>query len=192
MYTLGFPSFHFLKREIAYTHGEAVILTQKSVVCGSIVGGCFVNGVQAPAQASAAQRLFVLVLRGLGCMDLLALIAVLLPHEWMARLHALAGLGELPRLPLVGYLSRSSSLLYALHGAMIVFLSFDIARYGRLITFLALAALVHGALMLAIDVAESMPLWWIVVEGPGFAATGAIVLLLQGRAFRSTTEKTEG
>jgi hypothetical protein len=128
---------------------------------------------------SEADRVLALVLRVLGGVDLLALLAVVMPQAWMARGHAWAGLGALPAAPIVGYLSRSASFLYALHGATVLFVSFDLARYGRLITFLAAAALVHGAVMLGIDLAEGMPLWWTAVEGPGFAATGGVVLFLQ-------------
>ena len=31
----------------------------------------------------------------------------------------------------------------------------------------------------AIDLAEGMPRWWTLFEGPAFAATGAVVLALQ-------------
>jgi hypothetical protein len=82
----------------------------------------------------------------------------------------------------VGYLLRSASALYALHGAMILFVAFDVRRYWRLITFLALAALVHGAVMAGIDAAVGMPRPWALAEGPCFAATGAVVLLFQARA----------
>jgi hypothetical protein len=117
-------------------------------------------------------------LRILGCVDLVALAAVAMPHGWMARGHAWAGLGELPAAPIVGYLARSISFLYALHGATVLFISFDVDRYRPLITFLAVIALAHGAVMLGIDLAEGMPLWWTAVEGPGFSATGGVVLSL--------------
>lgn len=123
----------------------------------------------------------VLILRILGGVDLLALLAVFLPLGWMARTHAWLGMGELPPAPIVGYLTRSASALYALHGAIILFLSFDPRRYARLITFLAVAALFHGAVMLGIDLAAEMPVFWTLLEGPAFAATGAIVLLIQWR-----------
>lgn len=126
-------------------------------------------------------RALVLALRCLGCLDLLALAAVVMPRRWMELGHAWAGLGTLPDAPIVGYLTRSASALYGLHGAMIVFVSFDVNRYGPLICFLAAAALVHGAVMMGIDLAEGMPAWWLAVEGPGFAATGALVLFLQRR-----------
>jgi hypothetical protein len=61
---------------------------------------------------------------------------------------------------------------------MIVFMSFDVVRYRPLIAFLATAALVHGGVMLGIDLAEGMPAWWTALEGPAFAATGAVALTL--------------
>jgi hypothetical protein len=131
---------------------------------------------------SKGQRALALTLRCLGAVDLLALAAVVLPRPWMAAGHAVLGLGALPAEPIVGYLARSASALYGLHGAMILFLSFDVVRYARLITFLAVAALLHGAVMFGIDVAEGMPAWWTAVEGLSFATTGAVVLLLQARA----------
>jgi hypothetical protein len=64
-----------------------------------------------------------------------------------------------------------------LHGVIILFISFDPRRYLPLIRFMGWAAVLHGVGMFAIDYAEGMPLWWRVFEGPGFSATGAIVLL---------------
>ncbi len=127
----------------------------------------------------AAGSALAVVLRVLGCVDLLALAAAAMPQAWMAKGHAWAGLGPWPDAPIVGYLGRSASLLYALHGATVVFISFDLDRYRPLITFLAVIALLHGAAMLGIDLAERMPPWWTAVEGPAFSATGAVVLSLQ-------------
>jgi hypothetical protein len=127
----------------------------------------------------AGEWVLVVVLRALGLLDLCALGAVVLPARWMAAGHAGAGLGPLPPRPLVGYLARSASALYALHGALVLFLSFDVRRYGPVITFLAAAALFHGAVMLGIDLAEGMPFWWTALEGAAFAAGGVVVLLAQ-------------
>lgn len=126
-------------------------------------------------------RNLALVLRAFGCLDLAALIAVIMPQEWLDMGHRWAGLGSIPHEPIVGYLARSASALYALHGAMIVFISFDVARYERLIRFLALAALVHGAVMFGIDAAEQMPRIWRYGEGPAYVATGALILWLQSQ-----------
>jgi hypothetical protein len=124
-------------------------------------------------------RALVFLLRLLACIDLLALAALALPHALLAKAHAWAGLGTLPEIPVVGYLARSASLLYALHGAVVLFISFDLVRYWRFITFLAAVACVHGALLLGIDLAEGMPLWWTILEGPAIVVAGIVVLGLQ-------------
>jgi hypothetical protein len=124
------------------------------------------------------QRGLVWGLRALGVLDLLALTVVVMPWAWLAAAHAAAGLGEMPQAPVVGYLARSASVLYALHGAAVLFLSSDVVRYRPLIRFWALAALAHGAIMFGIDRTEGMPRLWTLLEGPCFAATGALVLLL--------------
>src|SRR5260370_29121742 len=127
-------------------------------------------------------RNLALFLRAVGCLDYLALLAVVMPQHWIEVAHSWSGLGAIPREPIVGYLARSASALYALHGAMIVFISFDVARYERLIRFLAAAALVHGAIILGIDFFERLPVLWRYGEGPAFAATGvAGVVLAAGR-----------
>jgi hypothetical protein len=126
-------------------------------------------------------RRVAVALRVLGTIDLLALVAALAPRPWIVLAHEWCGLGPLPDGPVVGYLYRSASVMYALHGATILFVAGDVARYWRLIRFLAVLAVVHGALLFGIDAAEQMPGWWRWVEGPGFAATGAVVLWLQRR-----------
>jgi hypothetical protein len=129
-----------------------------------------------------SRRPLVVVLCCLGTLDFLAIFVVFLPQSWMAAAHAALGMGDLPDAPIVGYLTRSASALYALHGAMILFVSFDVRRYERLITFLAIAALIHGAVMVGIDLAVGMPWFWTLFEGPGFAMTGIIVLIAKRHA----------
>ena len=121
-------------------------------------------------------------LRALGLLDLAALFAVFMPDAWIAESHRLAGLGSFPADTIAGYLARSASAMYALHGALLIFVSCDVPRYWRLIQFLAFASIVHGAITVGIDVREDMPLWWTLAEGPSFALTGLVILLAQWRA----------
>lgn len=123
-------------------------------------------------------RGLVWLLRILGAIDLLAVLAVFAPLEWMTKIHAWLGMGELPQQPILHYLTRSASALYALHGAMILFVSTDVRRYAPLIKFLALAALIHGVVLCLIDTLAGMPVFWIVLEGPVVIAMGVVVLLL--------------
>ncbi len=144
--------------------------------------------VHAPPDANisdrdARRREFLLVwgLRLMGVVDMLALIAVVMPIEWMSRINDLCGLGPLPESKIVGYLARTTSALYALHGALILFISCDVARYRPLISFLGLIAVIHGVILLGIDLAVGMPFFWTLLEAPSFVFIGLVVLWIQGR-----------
>jgi hypothetical protein len=119
-------------------------------------------------------------LRLLGTIDCLALVVAFLPRSWIAGSHVALGLGDFPAEPVTGYLARSASLLYGLHGLVVLYVSQDVRRYARLIRFLAYVALVHGALLIWIDNVEGMPAWWTWSEGPLLAASGAFTLLILG------------
>lgn len=121
------------------------------------------------------------LLRVLGTIDLLAIVIVFLPANGIVAAHRLTGLETLPEAPLVGYLIRTSSALYALHGALILFMSADVARYRPVIRLLGWLAIVHGALNLYIGTVVGMPVWWRCAEGPTFAAAGFAILFLLGR-----------
>ena len=133
-----------------------------------------------------SDRALIRGLRLLGGIDLLALIAVVLPWAWMSRINDLCGLGPLPDSRIVGYLARTTSALYALHGALVLFISCDVPRYRPLITFLALAAIIHAAVLLGIDLSVGMPFFWTLLEAPSFTATGLAILWL---ARRTVSEK---
>ncbi len=95
-------------------------------------------------------------------------------------IHQRVGLGELPRTPIVDYLTRSISALYALHGALLVFLASDVRRYLPVVRFLAIVGAVFGAMMLAIDYTAEMPLPWTVGEGPYVVLLSIVILWLTG------------
>jgi hypothetical protein len=119
-------------------------------------------------------------LRFLGALDMLALGAVVMPFSWMNGIAIAVGLDPLPSHAIVGYLARSASVMYALHGITVFFISFDVVRYWQLIRLLATVAVLHGVVMFGIDSFQRLPVWWQLMEGPLFAATGVFVLCLQG------------
>ena len=127
------------------------------------------------------ERIFVWLLRLGGVVMLTALGAVVMPFGWMNSIHRQVGLGELPNVPIVGYLTRSISAFYALHGALLVFLASDVRRYLPVVRFLAVAGAVFGAMMLAIDCVVEMPLSWTVAEGPYVIVLSAVVLWFSGK-----------
>jgi hypothetical protein len=121
------------------------------------------------------------VLRWEGTITLLALVAVVMPYSWMDATHQWLGLGRLPDQPIVGYLTRSISALYALLGGLLWALSFDLQRHRPTICFLGVAIMIIGAMLIGIDWVEGLPLWWRVWEGPGVMVMGAATAWL---AFR--------
>lgn len=87
-------------------------------------------------------------------------------------------MGPFPEETIAFYLARSSSLMYAVHGVLLIFVSFDVERYLPLIRLLAGLALVHGVILMIIDYRTGMPWWWTCGEGFLLISWGILVLLL--------------
>jgi hypothetical protein len=129
----------------------------------------------------APERILTWLLRVSGAVMLTAVVAVFMPQAWMNEIHRLLGLGELPDVPIVGYLARSASALYALHGALLIVVSMDVRRYLGIVRFLGGANLVMGVLFFGIDRAVGMPWSWTALEGPPVFGFGVLLLALAGR-----------
>jgi hypothetical protein len=130
----------------------------------------------------------VVLLRLSGGLLLLALLAIFLPTEWMAATHRWLGLGEFPGSPLVEYLTRSASALYAVHGGLLLVLACDVRRFAPVIVYVAGAGVVFGVLMVGIDLTAPMPLYWTVGEGPVALGLGLVILWLARSVQRASPE----
>ena len=128
-----------------------------------------------------AERLLVLLLRAAAIILLLATAAIFLPHSWMQRGHEYLGLGELPELPLAGYLTRSISALYATLGAFTWVMANDVHRYRPMVSLWAWFHVVFGVVMLGVDWHSGMPWYWTAIEGPGLFGIGVLTLGLLAR-----------
>jgi len=107
-----------------------------------------------------------------------------MPYAWMNTIHQWLGMGQLPSEPIVGYLARSTSAFYALLGALLWVVSFDLVRHRLILRFLGVAIIVFGVMLLAVDFIEGMPLWWSLWEGPINMAFGTIILISSNRIAR--------
>jgi hypothetical protein len=135
-----------------------------------------------------SERILVWLLRVGGAVMLTSLGAVVMPFDWMNSIHQQLGMGELPRAPIVGYLARSISALYALHGALLIFLAHDVRRYRLVVRFLAVAGVVFGALVLGIDYSVGLPAGWTAQEGPCVIVLGVVFFWLTAqKRFPSST-----
>ena len=111
-----------------------------------------------------------------------AVIAIAMPHAWMDSAHRWAGLGEMPEAPVVGYLARTLSAFYVMHGALSFGISLDVKRYWPLLRLWAVSFVVIGAVILGIDIGLQMPTLWTASEGPFMVVFGSAILALMRKA----------
>lgn len=106
------------------------------------------------------------VLRLVGLSGMLAAGAVVMPFSWMMEIHAYLGLGVMPGEPIVEYLARSLSALYAILGFILWHVSFRLDGYLGLVRLLGIVFVVFGLVISWIDVKAGLPLAWTLMEGP--------------------------
>ncbi len=122
-----------------------------------------------------------ILLQVVGVIVLTAVLAIVMPTPWMDSIHRWLGLGELPRAPIVEYLTRSLSLMYALFGALMLYMARDVRRYAPLLVFFAAVSVAAGVVLLGIDIYAGLPLDWILSEGPGAVVLSLVILVLARR-----------
>ena len=127
------------------------------------------------------EKLLAVLLKFAGVLLMTAVVPAVMPFSWMQEIHRLLGMGELPEGPIVGYLTRSLSAMYAMHGAVLFFVSTNIDRYLPVIRFLAVAGVAFGLSMLVLDARMGMPPMWIAGEGPFIVVLCGVVLWLARR-----------
>lgn len=127
------------------------------------------------------EKLLVGLLRVVGTVEAVSLLAVVMPRAWMAQVHASIGLGDMPPGPLVEYLARTVSFIYGGHGVLLWILAGDARRYRPIIAFTGAAYLVTAAMFLAINVTTGMPTYWTVIEPAACLVVGGMILLLNAR-----------
>jgi hypothetical protein len=130
--------------------------------------------------SNLSEKLLVVTLRASAILLISAVIPAVMPFVWMEGVHRQLGMGDLPSEPIVGYLTRSLSAMYAMHGGLVLFVSLDVRRYLPLVKCLALLALLFGMGMIVLDVWVGMPLFWVLGEGP-FIILLAVLLLWLAR-----------
>lgn len=131
----------------------------------------------------APKTLLVILLRIGGCAMVLAFPMALLPTTTMASVNEAIGLGVYPSpaAPLLEYLTRSISLLYGFHGALLLVVATDVVRFAPIVRYLGVMNVLFGLGVLAIDLAAGMPAFWTWNEGPPVLATGLAILYLGSR-----------
>ena len=116
---------------------------------------------------SRAEQWLVILLRIVGWICLLALVAFFMPRLWMEKAHEWLGLGSFPAAPIAEYLARTTSALCAFYGGLLLVLASDVQRYARIITFQAIAIMALSACGVFLSRRAGMPLWWVIGDAVG-------------------------
>jgi hypothetical protein len=134
------------------------------------------------AQARTADRWLVLLLRTIGGLCLLALVALWMPRSWIDVGHRWLGWGAFPAAPVAEYLARSVSALSAFYGGLLIALSFDVKRYIPLIRYQAVAIMLLSACGVVVGGWAGVPRWFVGGDALACWAYGIPMLVLAWRA----------
>src|ERR1041385_3888220 len=109
------------------------------------------------------EQMLVWFLRVSAAMFFSAILAVPMPTTWMKMVAGWYDL-EFSDQPLIQYLARSASALYASSGATYWFMSYDVRRYLPFLRFAVYMMAVLDAILIVIDLMVSMPVLWTIGE----------------------------
>lgn len=132
-----------------------------------------------PEKARTILKWILLVAGGLAAT---AVFTMAMPTDWMEWANDWLGLGPFHRSPLIEYLTRSLSALYALNGFMALYLARDVTRYADLLAFYGWLTVGVAAALTAIDFSAGMPPSWRWGEGPPMIVLGLVIVWLARRS----------
>jgi hypothetical protein len=118
------------------------------------------------------------LLRLVGCSELLAFIAVVMPRSWMESSHLWLGLGHMPEGAVLMFLIRQASYTYGMHGISLWVIASDVKRFRPLLVLNGISFLLAGPVFLFIDYTAGTPMWWTLGDGPSCGLVGAAMLWL--------------
>jgi hypothetical protein len=121
-------------------------------------------------------RLQRTVLRIIAAASLLALPGVFAPRLMAEKLSWIMGFGQPPMIPLMLYMMAGGAAVFVGQAMLLWALSTDVVRYQPLVRLMAWCYVVIGSLFLWIDKQAGLPSWWIMMDGVGSFAAGAVLL----------------
>ena len=130
---------------------------------------------------SAAERILKWLLLLMGGLAMLAVVPLVMPTDWMVAVNDRLGLGPFPRSTLTEYLTRSLSAVYAMFGALVVYLGLNVRRYHDLIVVVAWLTIALGTTLTVLDLSIGMPASWTWGEGPPTILVGFLFRWLAKR-----------
>jgi hypothetical protein len=123
-----------------------------------------------------------------GCGLMVATVPVFFPVSVIETLHGWLGLGEFPDSAIAIYLARSCSMLYAVHGCLMLIVAMDMRRYWPLVRVFGWLHVVIGLTVFGIDWTTPMPRYWIAGEGIPIAMAGVAIVWLWRKSMANAVE----
>jgi hypothetical protein len=108
-----------------------------------------------------------LLLRSLGWICVLAVVALFMPRDWIDTGHRRAGLGPFPAAPVAEYLARSVSALCTFYGGLLLMLARDVRLFLPIIKYQALAIMLFSAIGIFAGVRAGLPALFVIADACG-------------------------
>ena len=121
---------------------------------------------------------------GFGC--LLSVFGIFLPLSALESLSKAFGIESLPDSPLFAYAARLMSATYALVGVFFIILALAPMKYGVLVPFSGLAAVLLGVVCAIVGLIEAMPALWFLGDSLSCIVLGVLILLFWRQANRKS------
>lgn len=135
---------------------------------------------------SYSEKCLKFILRLNGVLGIMAVVAVVMPHAWLAECVAKVEPG-LPVAFLVAYLARSLSMFFVLVSVFLVIFSTDVVRYRVPITVVAIWILMAISCFGAYswpylsDLSKQWFFWFVVGDAAWSLVCAVAILVLQSR-----------
>lgn len=136
------------------------------------------NPIKASMSSSRYEKHIKALLYLIGGSTVLAIVPLFFPITWMRGLHEWLGLGEAPSQAIFEYMARSLCVMYFTHGVFVLSVAVNLDRCWYLVPVIAAINIFVGIALFFIDSSASMPLWWLLFEGPPILAIGVLLMWL--------------
>lgn len=126
-----------------------------------------------------------------GILCLLSVFGMFLPLGVLESIARVFGAQAFPDSPLFAYAVRVMLATYAGVGAFFVILALRPAKYGVMVPFTGLAAVLLGVVCAVSGLAVAMPLWWFLGDALSCGVLGVLILVFWRQAERASSGLTD-
>lgn len=117
---------------------------------------------------------------GIGC--LLSVLGIFLPVSAWESITKFFGIESFPDSPQFMYAVRLMSATYAAVGVFFVILALDPMKYGVMVPFSGLGAVLIGVVCAIVGLLEAIPLWWLMGDSLSCVVVGVLIFVFWQQA----------